>query len=524
MGEIRLSSTILVADLDPASRPVWTGPAPARLQRAVETAAVAHGGSVFPSAPGGFVAVFASAGDALAAAAGLLCARDAAQARIGLHSGEADAAERFAGTTLRRAQRLRDSANAGQAVMSSLTATEGASALPDGVVLRDRGVHRLRDLAHAERIFELSVADGDSPPLRSLDVTPHNLPVELTSFVGRRDELAEVHRLLASERLLTITGPGGSGKTRLAAHAAADQAGRWHDGMWWVELAGLTDPGRVAEQVAAAAGVLVEPVQGPLASLVRALSTQRLLLCLDNCEHVLGGAYEVARTLLETCPEVTLLATSREPLGAPGEVVWTMPPLGDDDALWLFAERGAQVGFRLDAAGEETLRRMSRRLDGMPLALELAAAWLRTLTPGEIEQGLDDRFALLVRGARGAAERQQTLAASIGWSYDLLDEPDRAVLRSLSVFAGGFDLAAAQAVGGAVLEPLGRLVDKSLVLSEPHAGRTRYRLLESIREYAAARLDEHGETAAARDRHLDHYLALVEGAEAVLDDDKDRWR
>jgi len=528
--------TFLVADLDPAARPVWTGPAPALLQSAMDAVAVAHGGRRSGGRPGGgFVAMFASARDAVSAATELrrrAAGELAGQVRIALHSGDAQAHDegRYTGPSLRRAQRLRDCANGGQSVLSSLTASLVAETLPADLVLRDRGVHRLRDLSHPERVFELRAVDDDREPqpLRSLDVAPHNLPVELTSFVGRRDELAELHRLLSGERLVTATGPGGAGKTRLAAHAAADQAGRWPDGIWWVELAGVTDAGRVADEVATTLGVLVEPVQGPLRSLARELSSRRLLICLDNCEHVLDATAEVARTLLEACAEVTVLATSREPLGVPAEAVWSVPPLAEDDALWLFVERGAQVrpGFTLDERSEATLRRMCRRLDGIPLALELAAAWLRTLTPQEIESGLDDRFALLVRGARGAAERQQTLAASIQWSHDLLDERDRVVFRNLAVFAGGFDLAAARAVctdQPSVLDPLGRLVDKSLVVAEHREGHARYRLLESIRDYAAGRLDECGEVATARDRHLDHYLALVEDAAPLLDEDKDRW-
>jgi predicted ATPase/DNA-binding CsgD family transcriptional regulator len=525
--------TVLLADLDPATRPVWSGSAPARLQAAVDAAAATHGGRRAAGRPGeGFVAVFDSAPDAVAAAM-TLQRSVGREVRAALHSGDAPLGDdgRYTGATLRRGRRLLDSANGGQAVMSSFTASLVTDDLPPGAVLQDRGVHRLRDLSAAERIFELRQGDdeGDSPPLRSLDATPHNLPVELTSFVGRRAELAEVHRLLAAEGLLTIIGPGGCGKTRLAAHAAADQSGRWRDGMWWVELAGVSDPGLVADQVATALGVLVEPVRGALASLAQELSTRRLLICLDNCEHVLDASATVARTLLETCPEVTVLATSREPLDVPGEVVWSVPGLNDDDAVGLFLERGSQVrpGFTLDAANEPTLRTICARLDGIPLALELAAAWLRALTPQEIEQGLEDRFALLVRGPRGAAERQQTLAASIQWSHDLLDEPDRVVFRTLAVFAGSFDLPAARAVCGdewAVLESLGRLVDKSLVIAEDRDGQARYRLLESIRAYAAARLDECGATRAVRDRHLDHYLALVEDAAPLLGEDKDRWR
>ena len=359
------------------------------------------------------------------------------------------------------------------------------------------------------------------------------LPVHLTSFVGRRAELAAVSTLLQGRRLVTLTGVGGSGKTRLAARLAADQAERWPDGVWWVELEAVTDPAQVAEVAAATAGVLVEPVQGPLRSLTAQLGDRRALVCLDNCEQVLEGAAEVAQALLRSGAQATVLTTSREPLGVAGETVWQMPPLSEDDALALFLERASLVrpGFTLDASSEAAVRTMCRRLDGIPLALELAAAWLRTLTPRQIAAGLDDRFALLVRSPRGAVPRHQTLEASIEWSHALLAELDRAVFRQLAVFAGGFGLEAARAVaaGGAVarddvLDALGRLVDKSLIVAEERDGEARYRLLETIRQYAADRLTEAGEAAATRDRHLDWSLALVEGLEPELQRNLDAWR
>jgi predicted ATPase/DNA-binding CsgD family transcriptional regulator len=358
-------------------------------------------------------------------------------------------------------------------------------------------------------------------------------PVPLTSFVGRRAELAAVSTLLRGRRLVTLTGVGGSGKTRLAARLAADQAERWPDGVWWVELEAVADPAQVAEVAAATVGVLVEPVQGPLRSLTAQLGDRRALVCLDNCEQVLEGAAEVAQALLRSGAQVTVLTTSREPLGVAGETVWQLPPLSDDDALALFLERASLVrpGFTLDASSEDAVRTMCWRLDGIPLALELAAAWLRTLTPRQIAAGLDDRFALLVGGPRGVAPRQQTLAASIGWSHALLAERDRIAFRRLAVFAGGFGLEAAQAVvaGGAVarddvLSALRRLVDTSLVVAEERDGEARYRLLETIRQYAADRLAEAGEAAAARDRHLAWFLAFADDLEPELQRDLDAWR
>ena len=373
------------------------------------------------------------------------------------------------------------------------------------------------------------LAPGD----RAAGPVRHTLPVHLTSFVGRRAELAAVSALLRGRRLVTLTGVGGSGKTRLAARLAADQAERWPDGVWWVELEAVTDPAQVAEVTAATIEVLVGPAQRSLRSLAVQLWDRRMLVCLDNCEQVLEGAAEVAGALLRSGAEVTVLTTSREPLGVAGETVWQVPPLDEDDALALFLERASLVrpGFTLDGSSEAAVRTMCRRLDGIPLALELAVAWLPTLTPRQIVAGLDDRFALLVRGPRGAVPRQQTLVASIEWSHTLLASSDRIVLRRLAVFAGGFGLEAARAVavGGTVapdhvLDALGRLVDKSLVVAEERDGEARYRLLETIRQYAADRLDEAGEAAATRDRHLAWFLAFAEALEPELQRDLAAWR
>ncbi|WP_206796418.1 LuxR C-terminal-related transcriptional regulator [Amycolatopsis sp. MtRt-6] len=412
------------------------------------------------------------------------------------------------GPAVRRCEQLRALAAEGRVLVSART----AAALGDAVELHDLGVHRLPDLTAPERIFQLG---GTPEPLRSLDAVPNNLPVQLTGFVGRDAEVHDVRRQLAGTRLVTLAGAGGSGKTRLAAQVAAST--EWPDGVWWVELDAVTE---VAERVAATLGVPVEPQVGAARSVATELRDRRVLLCLDNCEHVLDGAAEVAVELLRSCPEVAVLTTSREPLGVPGETVWRVPPLAVEDAVALFVERAGAVRplFTLDASSAAAVRSICTRLDGIPLAVELAAAWLGTLTPHQIDTGLDDRFALLTRGPRGVPARQRTLEGSLAWSHDQLDEDDRVVFRRLAVFAGGFTLAAAG--GPAVLPALGRLVDKSLVLAEDG----RYRLLETLREYAAARLAEAGETDAVRDRHLDHYLALAEAAEPELDRDKDAWR
>jgi predicted ATPase/DNA-binding CsgD family transcriptional regulator/class 3 adenylate cyclase len=540
--------TVLVADVD---QPVGGGSGAVAgpwslLHRRVGDAAVAHGGRLSgPASPGGVVAAFESATDAVAAALELRAAAGEAAAprtlgpglRMALHTGPARVRDDggFVGAVVGTGERLVEVANGGQTLVSAATAAAVGALPPTGPSLADLGLHRLRDLSSPTRVFELPDGDpaADPVPLRSLDRVPNNLPTQLTGFVGRRAERTAVRDLLRGERLVTLTGVGGSGKTRLAAQVAADQAEQWPDGVWWVELGTVTDAADVAEVVASAIGVLVEPVRGPLGSVAVQLRDRRVLVCLDNCEHVLAGAAEVAEALLRSCPEVTVLTTSREPLGVPGEAVWQLPPLAEDDALALFVERAVAVRpwLTLDASSEAAVRTMCSRLDGIPLALELAAAWLRALTPQQIEAGLDDRFALLVKGPRGAVPRQQTLAASIEWSYALLEESDRMVFRRLAVFAGGFGLDAARSVGAAgavarddVLDAIGRLVDKSLVVAEDRGGEARYRLLETIRQFAADRLDQAGEASATRDRHLAQVLAFAEAIEPELQRDMDAWR
>ncbi|HEY0537655.1 MAG TPA: LuxR C-terminal-related transcriptional regulator [Actinoallomurus sp.] len=350
-------------------------------------------------------------------------------------------------------------------------------------------------------------------------MSPENtLPAPLTTFVGRETELRAIADALATARLVTVVGPGGCGKTRLALEAAA----REHrpDGVRWADLSTTSDPLVVPELLAAATGVL--PATGDAtSSLARQLGDRRVLVCVDNCEHVIGAVAEVALELLRACPGVSVLATSREPLGVPGEVVWRVPSLSGDDAVALFEERSGR-------AGSDAVRTACIRLDGIPLAIELAAAWSGTLSAQEILDGLDDRFALLVRGPRGVAARHQTLAASMAWSHDLLDEADRILFRRLGVCHGGFTLEAARGVcgldQGAVPAGLRRLVDKSLLIADTDGIVARYRMLETIRAYAVARLQASGELEDIRDRHLDTYLALTEDAAPLLARDKDAWR
>ncbi|MGW6968775.1 AfsR/SARP family transcriptional regulator [Streptomyces zaomyceticus] len=371
---------------------------------------------------------------------------------------------------------------------------------------------------------------------RTASAVRGNLRARLTSFVGRDEEIAVLQEDLAAARLVTLLGPGGAGKTRLSQEAAERGAEAWPGGVWVAELAPVTDPAAVPEAVLAAVGARETVLRGagaeelragddPLARLVEHCAGRRMLLLLDNCEHVVAAAAELAETLLARCPDLRVLATSREPLGVPGEVVRPLGPLAAGTALRLLGERGAAArpGF---VVGEDpgAAEEICRRLDGLPLAIELAAARLRMLTSRQIADRLDDRFRLLTSGARTVLPRQQTLRAVVDWSWELLDGPERVVLRRLAVFTGGCDLAAAEAVcaddaaGGVpdVLDLLGALVDKSLVVAGPGDGGMRFRLLETVAEYAGERLEESGERAVVERRHLTYYRELARRTDPEL--------
>jgi predicted ATPase/DNA-binding CsgD family transcriptional regulator len=355
-----------------------------------------------------------------------------------------------------------------------------------------------------------------------------NLPVQLTSFVGRDRELTELAELLDSTRLLTLTGAGGCGKTRLALQLAADAVDRYPGGVWFLELAPLSDPALIESALATMLGVRPLPGRTPVEAAVLHLSTLRALVLLDNCEHVLEPSRHVADALLRGCPDVTLLATTREPLGVGGETTWRVPSLERSDAAGLFVARAVKVRphFEVSDGTARHVAQICQDLDGIPLAIELAAARVRVLSVERIASELADRFHLLTGGERGALPRLQTLRASVDWSYELLDAPERTLLRRLGVFQGGFTLDACEVVcvdddldRYALLDVLTSLVDKSLVLVEERESSSRYAVLETIRQYALELLAEAGETGRLRDRHAEAFLALAESTAPILGSD-----
>jgi predicted ATPase/class 3 adenylate cyclase/DNA-binding CsgD family transcriptional regulator len=513
----------------------------AKLDELIDTGVTAHGGAR-PAEQGerdSFVAAFARAADAVRFSVALQTALgedgwpDGTRValRMALHTGEAQLRDgtRYMGEPLNRCARVRQLGHGGQVLLSSVTADLVVDQLRDGVFLRDLGVHHLRDLTRPERVSQLC-APGlpfDFPPLRSLDRLPNNLPVLVTSFVGRATELAETSGLLAERRMVTLTGAGGCGKTRLAIQLGADIVDRFPDGVWMADLARLSDPDLVPKAVADAVDVAELPGQPILDTVVDHLHDREALLIVDNCEHMLDASVDVVEPLLQACPGVRVLATSREPLGAEGEATYRVPsltlPAHDRDAdcssVRLFADRAAlarpQLRIGPDNLGAVTA--ICARLDGIPLAIELAAARCRALTPTQIAAQLADRFGLLTGGRRGGLPRQRTLEASVDWSYGLLEEDERLLLRRLSVFAGGFTLEAAGAVCAdeavqlpRVLDLVTGLVDKSLVQAEGDETSPRYRLLETIRDYARSKLIDAGEVADARQRHAEYFVDLAE--------------
>jgi predicted ATPase/class 3 adenylate cyclase len=513
----------------------------ARHDEIVRGAIESHGGHVVKTTGDGFHAAFATARDAIDAA---LAAEQAltnepptqnvvVKVRMGVHTGEARVRDGdYYGSALNRAARLMAVGHGGQIVCSQATADLARDALAEGVVLVDLGEHRLRDLSRPERLFQVNAPglSGTFAPLRSLDAFPSNLPAQLSSFVGRELDVADIAQVLREKRLVTLTGVGGVGKTRLALQVAAEVLPRFRDGAWLCELAAVRDPAGVVDAVANVFQVTARPGLGLDESLVAYLGDQELLMMLDNCEHVLRPVAALVRAIEAACPRVRVLATSREGLGVRGEQNLTVPSLDvpDDltdleavtasEAVRLFVDRaqGAKANFVLDATNADGVAQVCRRLDGVPLAIELAAARITTMNPSELARRLDRRFRLLTGGDRDAIERHQTLRATIDWSYDLLTGEERRLLDRLSVFAGGCALDAAEAVcegdpidADDVYELLANLVARSLVVVDDTGPDTRYRLLETIRQYGEERLAEAGDTDTLRARHCDHYTEFA---------------
>jgi predicted ATPase/class 3 adenylate cyclase len=495
-------------------------------------------------------AVFARASDAVSAACAIQLALleepwdlpEPVRVRIGVHTGEADLQSGdYYGPAVNHCARLRAAAHGGQVVVSAVTADLMREAPRADWHLRDLGEHHLKDLQKPERIWQVvhPKLQADFPPLTFMNRRRDNLPTQLSSFIGRQRSLVELRRLLLSGRLLTLTGPGGIGKTRLALALADSVLPDYADGVWLVELAALQDPSLVPNAVATALSVQEETHSLLQETLIGSLQHRRVLLVLDNCEHLVQACAELAEALLRACPYVRVLATSREPLRATGEVTWLVPALvlprardaraeeiARTEAGRLFVERGqaALPHFELSEQNARAVADVCRQLDGLPLALELAAAHVRSLGVEQLAARLDDRFRLLVGGARAAPPRQQTLRATLDWSYELLTESEQDLFERLSVFAGGWMLDAAQAVcSGEGLEPgdipilLSQLVDRSLVVADATSGEpARYLFHETVRQYARECLTARGALQSNARRHVAYNQALAEQAKPGL--------
>jgi predicted ATPase/class 3 adenylate cyclase len=499
-----------------------------------------RGGSEVDTAGDGLFYAFPSARAAIGAAVAAQRALGAQEwpaevrVRMGIHTGEPLSGDGgFVGLDVHRASRICGSGHGGQIVVSKTTRDLVAGDLPEDVALVDLGEFQLKDLPEPDRLFQV-VAPGlvrEFPPLRSIDSRPNNLPRQLTTFVGRQREIGEAKRILSQSPLLTLTGPGGVGKTRLAIEVAADLLDEYEDGVWFADLGPVTDPEFVGHAIATSLGVMDVAGQPVLDTVIDQVRRREVLLVLDNCEHLLDAAARAADTLLRACAQVRIVATSREGFAIPGEAVFPVPSLPAPEgqlasvedlvhfeSVRLFTERAAAVspGFQVTDRNASAIAQICRRLDGVPLAIELAAARVRALPVEQIASRLDDRFRLLTGSSRITVPRHQTLRQTIDWSHDLLAEDERAVFRRLAAFVGGCSLEAAEAVCAgdpvdeyAVLDVLSRLVDKSLVVAETGGEVARYRQLETIREYARDRLLESGEAEPTLRRHRDWFASLV---------------
>lgn len=551
--------TLLFTDIEGSTR-LWEAEPEAmttalrRHDKILRSAIEGTGGFVFKTVGDAFCAAFATPPAALSAT---LAAQQQLlseswptgrpiRVRAALHTGVCEERDNdYFGPAVNRTARLEAIAHGGQVVLSGTTADLLSGLLPDGVRLRDLGQHRLKDLGRPEQVFQLEADELPSsfPPLVSLDnpELPNNLPSLLSAFVGREQELTELGKLLADSRLVTLTGAGGCGKTRLALQAAAEALEGTAEGVWFVDLAPIAEAGQIPAAVAAALGIQAQPGRPLQDSLMDSLREQAALVILDNCEHVIDEAAAFCSRVVRTCPRVRILATSREPLGVDGERVYrvvslSLPPQEADsaddliasDAVRLFVERARvqDPGFVLDDAVASLVSSICRRLDGIPLALELAAARLSSMSLTHLSDRLDQRFRLLTGGSRNVMPRQQTLQATVDWSFGLLTEPERETLLRLAVFAGGFELEAAEAICATeqvdafgVMDLVGSLVDKSLVVADRTSASVRYRMLETIRQYCAQELLRAGgeaEVLRVRGAHADFYVQLAQEAGQAL--------
>jgi predicted ATPase/class 3 adenylate cyclase/Tfp pilus assembly protein PilF len=555
--------TFLFSDIEGSTRRWETQPelmkeAFARQERIMRKAMAAHRGYVYKMIGDAFQVAFVSAADALAAAVEAQQALHAEQwgqigpikVRMALHTGMTEErGDDYVGPLLNRVARLMSAGYGGQILLTQATFDQLNNPLPDGVVVKDMGERRLRDLIRAEHVYQAIIHDlpADFPPLKTLDYRPHNLPVQLTSFVGRAKEMADVKRLLSTTRLLTLTGAGGAGKTRLSMQAAAEVIDHYQNGVMLVELAPLAEPALVPQVIANTLNIAESPGSSLLDALINHMRDKEMLLLLDNCEHLVEACATLVHKLLSVAPKLKVMASSREPLRIAGEVTYRVPSLQTPDpkARWsvdslaqyesvqLFIDRAmaVQPDFEITPANAPAIAQICRRLDGIPLAIELAAARVNVINVEKIAARLNDRFKLLTGGDRTALPRQQTLRAAIDWSYSLLrDLPpsERVLLRRVAVFAGEWTPEVAEEVciweepsssleREDVLDLVGSLVNKSLVVMDQAAGAdARYHLLETIREYALNKLREAGEETQVRARHAAYFVKLAEATEPML--------
>ncbi len=536
--------TFLFTDIEGSTRlweqgPEAMKPTVLRHNEILRTAIESNGGQVFRIVGDGMFAAFTYAPQAVKAA--VQAQRDLfredwkttspIRVRMALHTGAAEYHhDDYMGASLNHLGRLLPAGHGGQILLTGATEELVHDLLPEDTSLCDLGQHRFRDLPRPEHIFQVDILDlpHEFPPVKSSIVSPNNLPTPVTSFIGRSKELAEVKSLLVRSRLLTLTGPGGTGKTRLSLQTGIDILDVFPDGVWLVELASLADPVLILKSIAAVLHVRELPNLQLQDLLAEALHPKETLIILDNCEHLIEQVAVVVDKLLNICPHLHVMVSSREPLGISGEAVFRVPSLSlpplesvsheeieGYESVRLFIERATAVNplFSLTSQNAPAIAQICRRLDGIPLAIELAAARTKLLSAEQIAARLDDRFRLLTGGSRTALPRQQTLRALIDWSYDLLSEPERDLLRQLSIFTGGWTLEAAEAIcqvdEGDVLDLLEQLVNKSLVIPDQRESEVRYHMLETIRQYAQEKLFETGQVEPVRDRYLDCYAKLA---------------